>query len=84
MEQQYSSPQMDICRDNPVLRQFHGPGLSAFKKSERQYIKVPDTKSIGCSVALDEAAKGTYVKSVYLSSTMSRGIKVDPKACEEI
>ncbi len=30
------------------------------------------------------AAKGTYMKSVYLSSTMSRGIKVDPKACEEI
>ncbi len=30
------------------------------------------------------AAKGTYVKSIYLSSTMSRGIKVDPKACEEI
>jgi large subunit ribosomal protein L1 len=30
------------------------------------------------------AAKGTYVKSVYLSSTMSRGIKVDPKAVEEI
>lgn len=60
MEQQYSSPQMDICRANPVLRQFHGPGLSAFKKSERQYIKVPDTKSIGCSVALDEAAKGEY------------------------
>ena len=30
------------------------------------------------------AAKGTYVKSIYLSSTMSRGIKVDPKATEEI
>lgn len=30
------------------------------------------------------AAKGTYVKSIYLSSTMSRGIKVDPKAVEEI
>ena len=30
------------------------------------------------------AAKGTYVKSVYLSSTMSRGIKVDPKTTEEI
>ncbi|MCD8266409.1 MAG: 50S ribosomal protein L1 [Prevotellaceae bacterium] len=30
------------------------------------------------------AAKGTYVKSIYLSSTMSRGVKVDPKACEEI
>ena len=30
------------------------------------------------------AAKGTYVKSIYLSSTMSRGIKVDPKAIDEI
>ena len=30
------------------------------------------------------SAKGTYVKSIYLSSTMSRGIKVDPKATEEI
>ena len=29
------------------------------------------------------AAKGTYVKSVYLSSTMSRGIKVDHKSCDE-
>ncbi len=29
-------------------------------------------------------AKGTYVKSIYLSSTMSSGVKVDPKACEEI
>ena len=30
------------------------------------------------------AAKGTYVKSIYLSSTMSRDIKVDPKTTEEI
>ena len=30
------------------------------------------------------AAKGTYIKSIYLSSTMSRGIKIDPKATEEI
>ena len=30
------------------------------------------------------AAKGTYLKSIYLSSTMSRGIKVDPKAVDEI
>jgi large subunit ribosomal protein L1 len=30
------------------------------------------------------AAKGTYLKSIYLSSTMSRGIKIDPKAVDEI
>jgi large subunit ribosomal protein L1 len=29
------------------------------------------------------AAKGTYIKSIYLSSTMSRGVKVDPKTIEE-
>jgi large subunit ribosomal protein L1 len=29
-------------------------------------------------------AKGTYVKSIYLSSTMSPGIKIDPKTVEEI
>ncbi len=28
------------------------------------------------------AAKGTYIKSIYLSSTMSFGIKVDPKSME--
>ena len=30
------------------------------------------------------AAKGTYIKSIFLSSTMSPGIKVDPKSIEEI
>ena len=28
------------------------------------------------------AAKGTYIKSIFLSSTMSMGIKVDPKSVE--
>mgnify|MGYP001362339075 FL=1 len=30
------------------------------------------------------AAKGTYIKSIYLSSTMSKGIKIDPKSVGEI
>ena len=30
------------------------------------------------------AAKGTYIKRIYLSSTMSAGIKIDPKLVEEI
>lgn len=29
------------------------------------------------------AAKGTYIKSIYLSSTMSPGVKIDSKAIEE-
>ena len=27
-------------------------------------------------------SKGTYIKSIYLSSTMSQGIKIDPKSIE--
>ena len=30
------------------------------------------------------AAKGTYIKSVFLSSTMSSGIKIEPKSIDEI
>lgn len=30
------------------------------------------------------AAKGTYIKSIHLSSTMSQGVKVDPKSIDEL
>ena len=30
------------------------------------------------------AAKGAYIKSIYLSSTMSAGIKIDPKSVDEL
>lgn len=29
------------------------------------------------------AAKGTYIKSIYMSSTMSPGLRIDPKSVEE-
>jgi large subunit ribosomal protein L1 len=29
------------------------------------------------------AAKGTYIRSIFLSSTMSMGIKIDPKGLDE-
>ena len=28
------------------------------------------------------AAKGTYIKSIFISSTMSKGVKIDPKSVE--
>lgn len=30
------------------------------------------------------AAKGTYIKSIFLSSTMSQGLKIDPKSIDEL
>ncbi|MGP1549949.1 MAG: 50S ribosomal protein L1, partial [Prevotella fusca] len=27
-------------------------------------------------------AKGTYIKSIFISSTMSKGVKIDPKSAE--
>jgi len=30
------------------------------------------------------SAKGAYIKSIYLSSTMSAGVRIDPKSVEDI
>ena len=30
------------------------------------------------------SAKGTYIKSVFLSSTMSKGLKIDTKSLEDV
>ena len=30
------------------------------------------------------SAKGTYMKSIYLSSTMSAGLRIDPKSIDEL
>ena len=35
-----------------------------------------------CTPEQEAAAKGTYIKSIFISSTMSKGIKIDPKSVE--
>lgn len=55
-----TSPLANACGQYDCLRGFHRVGLVAMRKVERQYISVPDTKLIGCSVALDEAAKEAH------------------------
>ena len=47
-------------------------------------IKENATEFINTIVKLKPvAAKGTYIKSIYLSSTMSMGIQVDPKSVQD-
>jgi large subunit ribosomal protein L1 len=48
------------------------------KKIEENAIKFVDT----INKLKPTAAKGTYIKSIYLSSTMSPGIKIDPKSID--
>ena len=41
-------------------------------------------ESVNTLIKLKPAtAKGTYIKSIYLSSTMSAGLKIDPKSIDE-
>ena len=50
---------------------------------DAQKIKENAQEFINTIIKLKPAtAKGTYIKSIYLSSTMSKGIKVDPKSVE--
>jgi len=48
------------------------------KKIEENAVKFIDT----INKLKPTAAKGTYIKSIYLSSTMSPGIKIDPKSID--
>jgi len=48
------------------------------KKIEENAMKFLDT----INKLKPTAAKGTYIKSIYLSSTMSPGIKIDPKSID--
>lgn len=50
----------DVCQANDSLRPFYEHGLGAMKKGDRRCICVPETKLIGCTVALDEAAEKAY------------------------
>lgn len=52
-----------VCLSNDTLKSFFQNGLGALKKAEKIYVKVPDTKLIGGSVALDDAAKEFYPQS---------------------
>ena len=50
---------------------------------DAQKIKENAQEFINTIIKLKPAtAKGTYIKSIYLSSTMSKGVKVDPKSVE--
>ena len=50
---------------------------------EPQKIKENAMEFINTVIKLKPAtAKGTYIKSIYLSTTMSKGVKVDPKSIE--
>ena len=50
---------------------------------EPQKIKENAVEFINTVIKLKPAtAKGTYIKSIYLSTTMSKGVKVDPKSID--
>ena len=50
---------------------------------EPQKIKENAIEFINTIIKLKPAtAKGTYIKSIYLSTTMSKGVKVDPKSID--
>lgn len=50
---------------------------------DAQKIKENAQEFINTIIKLKPAtAKGTYIKSIYLSTTMSKGVKIDPKSVE--
>ena len=67
-----------------ALGRVLGPrGLMPNPKIDAQKIQENAQEFINTIIKLKPAtAKGTYIKSIYLSSTMSQGIKIDPKSVE--
>lgn len=53
-------PLAAACQNADALRPFFEYGIGALKGSDRQCVKVPDTKLLGGSLALDDAAKTTH------------------------
>ncbi len=52
-----------ICLSNDRLKPYFESGLGAMERGDKKYIKVPYTKLLSGSLALDEAAKETYPNS---------------------
>lgn len=58
-----SSTLAGVCEESEVLGRFFQSGLGALKKADRQCVKVPDTKLLGGSVALDDAGCEAYPRA---------------------
>lgn len=49
-----------ICSADDRIKPYFQNGIGALKKADRQAVKEPDTKLLGGSVALDEAARNEF------------------------
>ena len=70
---------MDVAKAIREVKQ----GKIDFKVDKTGIVHASIGEFINTIIKLKPAtAKGTYIKSIYLSSTMSKGVKIDPKSVE--